>query len=246
MFGLAMPLFAAAITPVRAWLPNIFLLHSFFPQADTYVGVNPPSWTLCSEMLFYLLFPLIVLPVRRMADNRLWYWAAVMVAGTVAVALLTQYVVPSTPKSPITPVSVTQFWIGYIFPPSRLFEFVFGMLLARIVIAGKAPRLDPLPAAGLIVIGYAAALVTPFVYGFEAITMVPIGVVIVAFAAADIRGARTGMRSRVAVWLGEVSFGFYICQGVVVFYGRRLLGAAPFPGPPDVLEQSEATGVATL
>jgi len=55
--------------------------------------------------------------------------------------------------------------------------------------------------------------------------------VIVAFAAADIRGARTGLRGRLAVWLGEISFGFYICQGVVVFYGRRLLGAQPFNGP---------------
>jgi peptidoglycan/LPS O-acetylase OafA/YrhL len=235
VFGLAMALFAAAITPVRSWLPNIFLLHSFFPQADTYVSVNPPSWTLCCELLFYLLFPLIVVPIRRIADNRLWLWAAIMVAGTVAVALVTQYVVPSTPKSPITPVSVTQFWTGYIFPPSRLFEFVFGMLLARLVIAGRAPRIRPLAAAGLVVAGYAAALVAPFVYGFEAITMVPIGLVIVAFASADTRGERTGLRSRTAVWLGEISFGFYISQGVVVFYGRRLLGAAAFAGPVAVL-----------
>ena len=231
MFGLAMALFAAAITPARAWLPNVFLLHSFFPQADTYVGVNPPSWTLCSEVLFYSLFPLLARPVRRIAENRLWLWAGIMVAGTFAVALVTQYVVPNTPKSPITPVSVTQFWAGYIFPPSRLFEFVFGMLLARIVVAGRAPRLGLLPAAVLVVVGYAVALFTPFVYGFEAATVVPIGLVIVAFAAADIRGARTGLRGRLAVWLGEISFGFYICQGVVVFYGRRLLGAQPFNGP---------------
>jgi peptidoglycan/LPS O-acetylase OafA/YrhL len=235
LFGLAMALFAASITPVRAWLPNIFLLHSFFPQADTYVGVNPPSWTLCCELLFYLLFPLIVVPIRRIAENRLWLWASVMVAGTLAVALLTQYVVPSTPKSPITPVSVTQFWIGYIFPPSRLFEFVFGMVLARMVIAGKAPRIRPLAAACLVVIGYAGALLAPFVYGFEAITVVPIGLIIVAFASADTRGERTWLRGRTAVWLGEISFGFYICQGVIVFYGRRLLGATPFPGPMAAL-----------
>lgn len=235
VFGVAMALFAAAITPVRAWLPNIFLLHSFFPQADTYVSVNPPSWTLCCELLFYLLFPLIVVPIRRIANDRLWLWAGVMVAGTVAVALVTQYLVPSTPTSPITPVSVTQFWTGYIFPPSRLFEFVFGMVLARIVIAGKAPRINPLVAAFVVVLGYAAALVAPFVYGFEAITMIPIGVVIVAFAGADTRGERTGLGNRLAVWLGEISFGFYICQGVVVFYGRRLLGAAPFSGPMSIV-----------
>jgi peptidoglycan/LPS O-acetylase OafA/YrhL len=25
-------------------------------------------------------------------------------------------------------------------------------------------------------------------------------------------------------WLGEVSFGFYLCQGIVIFYGRILIG----------------------
>jgi peptidoglycan/LPS O-acetylase OafA/YrhL len=64
--------------------------------------------------------------------------------------------------------------------------------------------------------------------------MVPIGLVIAVFAAADTRGARTGMRSRTAVWLGEISFGFYICQGVVVFYGRRLLGPQLFTGPAGI------------
>ncbi|MEU0092341.1 acyltransferase [Kribbella sp. NPDC006257] len=57
MFAAAMLLFAGATTRPGAWIPNIFLLHSMFPQGDVYVSVNPPSWTLCSELLFYLSFP---------------------------------------------------------------------------------------------------------------------------------------------------------------------------------------------
>jgi peptidoglycan/LPS O-acetylase OafA/YrhL len=235
MFALAMILFAGAITPLRSWLPNVFLLHSFFPQADTYVSVNPPSWTLCCELLFYALFPVLIIAVRRIPTQRLWLWAVIAVAGTFAVALLTQFVVSATPKSPITPVSVAQFWIGYIFPPSRLFEFAFGMVLARIVLAGKFPKIPLWSAAGLVVLGYAIALATPFVYGFEAATVIPIGLLIAAFASADVRGQRTGLQGKPAVWLGEISFGFYICQGVVVFYGRRLLGAHPFATPIGVI-----------
>src|SRR6201999_2308676 len=78
VFTAAMILFAAAITAPRTWIANIFLVHSWFPQADTYVSVNPPSWTLCSELLFYALFPLIIIPVRRIAEQRLWVWAGVM------------------------------------------------------------------------------------------------------------------------------------------------------------------------
>ena len=228
MFGLAMVLFAGAITPARAWLPNAFLLHSFFPQADTYVSVNPPGWTLCSELLFYLLFPLLAIPVRKIADRRLWFWAGLMVAGTLAIALVSQFLVPSSPKSPITPVSALQFWIGYIFPPSRLFEFVLGMLVARLVLAGRAPRIGILPAVLSLVAGYAIALEVPFLYGFQLATMIPIALVIMVFAEADVAGRWTGMRGRVAVKLGEISFGFYICQGVTVFYVRRLLGPDPF------------------
>jgi hypothetical protein len=44
-------------------------------------------------------------------------------------------------------------------------------------------------------------------------------------------GRWTGLQGRRAVWLGEISFGFYICQGVVVFYGRTLFGAEPFATP---------------
>ncbi|WNV84629.1 acyltransferase [Umezawaea sp. Da 62-37] len=231
MFVLAMVLFAGAITNPTTWLANIFLLHSFSPDATVYVSVNPPAWTLCSELLFYLLFPLIIKPIRRIADNRLWLWGAVMVAGMVALQLVTQYLIPDSPKSPITPVSTTQFWFGYIFPPGRLFEFVLGMIVARAVIAGVWPRIGILPASASLVAGYAVALNVPFLYSFTVAMILPICAVIGAFAVADLRGERTGMQGRRAVWLGEISFGFYICQGVVIFYGRTLFPTDPFDTP---------------
>jgi peptidoglycan/LPS O-acetylase OafA/YrhL len=235
MFGFAMALFAGATTPVHAWLPNLFLLHSFSPATDTYVGVNPPAWTLCSELLFYLLFPLIVTPVMRIPVRRLWLVLAAMVLGMVLVQVVNQFVVPDSPPSPIAPVSTFQFWFGYIFPPSRLFEFVAGMLLARIVVAGRWPRIGLLGSGALAVLGYVAALNVPFMYGFNVATIVGVCAVIGAFASADLRGRRTGFDGPVARWLGEISFGFYICQGVVVFYGRTLFGDDPFATPAALL-----------
>lgn len=224
----ALLLFAAAFTPWYAWLSNALLLHSFLPLGDVYVSVNPPSWTLCSELLFYALFPVLLPLIRRIRVNRLWPWIGVMLAGMVLVQVVNLTLLPASPKSPIAPVSVTQFWFGYIFPPPRLFEFILGVLLARVVMAGRWPRIGLAPAVGLVVAGYAVALAVPFVWGFSVATIVPVCVIIGEFASRDLRGARTGMRSRVARWLGEISFGFYICQGVVIFYGRSLLGVHPF------------------
>ncbi|WP_037836538.1 acyltransferase family protein [Streptomyces sp. NRRL S-244] len=175
MWALAMVLFAGAMTPLSAWLPNLFLIHSWFPQHATFISVNPPSWSLCSELLFYLLFP-----------------------------------------------------------PVRMFEFVLGMILARLVLAGAFPRIRILPAAALCVVGYAVALAVPFLYGLNVATIVPVALLICAVARADVEGAPTVLRGRTMQWLGEVSFGFYLAQYVVMYFGRTALMDeklfAPLPG----------------
>ncbi|MET9817861.1 MULTISPECIES: acyltransferase [unclassified Streptomyces] len=221
MWALAMLLFAGAATPLTAWLPNLFLVHSWFPQHDIYISVNAPSWSLCSELLFYLLFPFLIGPVRRIRTERLWVWAAAMVAGMVALEIAVDLLVPAQPRTPEGfPISSLQFWLGYNFPPGRLFEFVLGMLLARLVLAGRFPRVPLAGALALAVGGYALALNVPFLYGFTVATIVPVGVLVCAMATADIRGERTLLSGRVMRWLGEVSFGFYLAQYVVLYYGR--------------------------
>ncbi|GJF28121.1 acyltransferase [Kitasatospora sp. NE20-6] len=233
---LAMVLFAGAVAPTAGWLSNLFLLHTFFPQPEINLSVNPPTWSLGSELLFYMAFPLIIGPVRRIAERRLWFWSALMVAGTIAVQLVSTYLVPATPKSAITPVSDTQFWFGYLFPPGRLFEFVLGMLLARIVLAGRWPRaLGVLPSLALTAAGYAAAWYVPFQYSFVAATIVPIGALISAVAVTDVEGRGGWLRSRVMVFLGEISFGFYLCQGIAIFWLRSLFEDTRFSTPTGFL-----------
>ncbi|CAM5530811.1 acyltransferase family protein [Streptomyces avidinii] len=159
-----------------------------------------------------------------------------MVVGMVAVQLISTYVVPDTPKSAITPVSDMQFWFGYLLPLGRVFEFALGILLARVVLAGLWPRRVGFGAAlVLTVLGYAAALVAPFQYGFVVATIVPVAALIGATAQADVDGRATFLRSRPMVWLGEVSFGFYLVQGVTIFYLRSLLGENTYSVPVALL-----------
>jgi peptidoglycan/LPS O-acetylase OafA/YrhL len=233
MWVLAMVLYAGAFTPVSTWLPNLFLVHAYFPQADRFTSVNPPCWTLCCELLFYVLFPFLIRPVRKIAESRLWIWAAASVAGMVAVELVTKFVIPDTPRSSMLPLAVPQQWFGYIFPPMRLFEFVLGMFLARIVMSGRWPRTVGIaPAALLAAVGYVATIYVPSPFDFTLAMVIPISVLICAAASADVEGRRTMLSSRLMVWLGNVSFGFYICQGVVLFHGRlRLVGDGTYSTP---------------
>ncbi|CAL9374379.1 hypothetical protein SUDANB120_00927 [Streptomyces sp. enrichment culture] len=235
MWALAMVLFAGAMTPLSASLPNLFLVHSWFPQHETFISVNPPSWSLCSELLFYLLFPFLIGPVLRIRERALWGWAAAMVACMVAVQLVTDFLLPQNPPTPEGfGISLWEFWFGYNFPPVRMFEFVLGMLLARLVLAGAFPRVRILPAALLCLAGYAAAMAVPFLYGLNVATIIPVSLLICAVARADVDGAPTVLRGRTMQWLGEVSFGFYLAQYVVMYYGRTALMDerlfAPLPG----------------
>ncbi|MFW6695338.1 acyltransferase family protein [Streptomyces sp. MAR4 CNX-425] len=219
-WAVVMVLFAAAYTPMHAWLPNLFLVHSFIPLDDTSSSVNVPAWSLCSELLFYLAFPFIIRPLLRIPQRRLWHAAGAMVAGVAAVAVLAKYVVPAGTHSPLAPLPLTQMWFGYLFPPSRMFEFVLGVLLARIVMSGRWPRIGAVPVAALALAGYVAAVEVPAPYNFALTTVVPIAAIICTAAASDIRGERTLLNRPFTVWLGTVSFGFYIIQVVPIFYGR--------------------------
>lgn len=236
MWAVAMILFASAYTPMHTWLSNLFLVNSWINEFTTQMSVNAPSWSLCAELLFYLSFPVLLLAVRRIRTERLWWWSGAVVAAPFVVALVTLNLLPDAPRLPQIPLSPTQNWFNYTFPPLRMFEFVLGMLLARLVIAGRWPRVRAGWVVALLVVGYVAAMYAPAPFSFVAVTTIPFGVAIATLADADVRGIRTHLDGRVMVWLGNVSFAFYLCQGVVIFWGRQaLLGNGQFSTPVAVL-----------
>ncbi|WP_142270705.1 acyltransferase [Streptomyces sp. NBC_00080] len=230
-WALAMWLFASS-SPVHAWLPNLLLVHNFSNRPETVSSVNLPAWSLCSEVLFYALFPLFIVLVRRIAQRRLWLWAAAMVAGVAGVTLVTRFIPGGVPV-PGYGLTTNQLWFSYGFPPPRLFEFVLGMILARIVAADLWPRIGLLPSAALFAGGYWVALAVPSPYNFSLATIVPVGMIICAAATSDLRGSRGWLSSRTMVWLGSVSFAFYLVQGLVIFYGRpEVFGARTYDTLP--------------
>lgn len=233
-WALAMVLLVGGIPSWKSWLPNLFLVHAWFPDFSISQNLNTPSWSLCSELLFYLSLPLFIRPISRMSVRRLWIGVAAIFVGLVVFQLIATAFLP-TRNSGFTPVGDVQFWWGYLFPAGRMFEFLFGAMLARIVLAGKWIRLHPLIAVAFMVVGYAATFFVPPQLSFNVTTLIPIGVLLATFADADMRGAPTGLRSRPAVWLGNVSFGFYMAQTATVFYLRYITGGGKFNTPVAVL-----------
>lgn len=231
------------------WLPSVLLVHTWVPKWTTVGGLNVPSWSLCSEMLFYFSFPILLPLVRRIPTRKLW--TAMGVLLLFILALHTSYflwvdgfkgignafaprLVPGD-TSPMHELHVAQiwfqqpdipvdhsYWLSYDFPPSRLAEFYLGVLAARTVLEGRwrNTRLA-LPLIALL-IAYLATWVVPSNYKMSALLVAPMTAVIATLAARDLAGIRGLNASPTMVWFGNVSYAFYLIQFPTMVLVTRL------------------------
>lgn len=100
---------------------NLLLVHAWIPLRDFYFSLNDVSWTISTEMAFYLLFPLLILRFRST-----WHWkllgAAALLIGLMAICTVRKIPLYSDDYNGVTTTGLL-----YINPLARLFEFVLGM-----------------------------------------------------------------------------------------------------------------------
>ncbi|USX48340.1 acyltransferase [Lentzea sp. HUAS12] len=215
--------FRQAVDPASA-LANLFLLQAWVPNYDVLLSGNGVAWSLSVEALFYLSFPFLLVLVNKIRPSRLWLYAGAAVLAVLLVPLIAKLALPSAPVWPWGPASYTQIWFVYNFPVSRLFEFALGMILARIVMTGRWIGLGVKWGVALAVVGYVASLFVPFLWAFTGATIIPLALLIPAAAVADVKGRRTFFARPGMVWLGEVSFAFYLVHRLVLTYGHWAFG----------------------
>lgn len=205
-------------------LANIFLVQTWVPNLDFWISMNAPSWSLTCEVFFYALFPLLLWAINKIPVHRLWLAAGVSLGAVLAAPILIELLVPGTPKIPyptLGPVSFEQLWLTYWFPPVRALEFVLGIVLARVVLAGKFPRITWVPVAAVFVVLQIVAMNSPsHLFGLVALPALSVVLVIPYLATKDIRGEFTPFRGRRMVWLGEASFAFYLVHKIVMSWGQ--------------------------
>lgn len=203
-------------------LSTLLLVEAWIPDPQVQSGVNPVSWSLACELFFYLCFPYLHRLIALIRPERLWYWAIGCLATIALVPVVVMAVTPAEPKWGGLQRTLVQTWLTYNFPPVRLLEFVLGILLARIVITGQWYPKRFRHALIAIPLGFVAALQVAFPYLITAILMVPLALLVLASAHADITGS-PGLRRRSWIWLGDISFAFYMTHLLVILYLHRLL-----------------------
>jgi peptidoglycan/LPS O-acetylase OafA/YrhL len=118
---LLLPLLPRNLIGLDASLANIFLVHAWVPLREFFFSYNAVSWSVSTELGFYLLFPLLIYrfdstwPLKLMA-------AAAVVAAAIATCVAFDF-----PNYDTSYSGVTNLGILYVNPLARGLEFVLGM-----------------------------------------------------------------------------------------------------------------------
>jgi peptidoglycan/LPS O-acetylase OafA/YrhL len=100
---------------------NLLLMQAWIPLRDFYFSLNAVSWSISTEMAFYLLFPVLILGFK---SN--WRWK-LFGAAALLIGLMFLCTVLRIPDYSDHYNGVTTNGLLYISPLGRLFEFVLGM-----------------------------------------------------------------------------------------------------------------------
>ncbi|HYW53236.1 MAG TPA: acyltransferase [Dongiaceae bacterium] len=208
---------ADAHTRLDAIAAQAVLLQSWIPVGPVYFGANGPAWSISVEAFFYACFPVLAFGLLRLFRRSPPHTVLLCAAALWLVQLLVLW-----PQH-----AAVDDWRWYVFPPSRLAEFVVGMMLGIAYLrAGERARwplratsVEILALAAVVLAVYVSPLV-PLAVRFSAWVMPAWCAVIFVFA--HRRGAISRLLSHPAlVRLGEISFAFYLCHIAVVMVCER-------------------------
>jgi peptidoglycan/LPS O-acetylase OafA/YrhL len=212
---------------LHAVAAQAMLVQSWIPIGAIYFGANGPAWSISVEAFFYAVFPLLAYGLLR-----LFRGSPPHVVLLCATALWLAELGLLWPQH-----AVVDDWRWYVFPPSRLVDFVVGMMVGIAFLRSDQRKPWPLRATSLEILAIAAVCLAVYVSPFVPLSVRFSAWVMPAWCAAIFVFARgRGAISRVLahpllVRLGEVSFAFYLCHLAVVMVAERAGWDHPFMLP---------------
>ena len=213
--AIAIALYLFVMPPHKAlWagLLALALLHAWVPLPGVYSAANGVSWSLSCEAFFYALFPGITGIFARVSRR-----SRVAIVAVVLAVCSTAAVVGSLAAGGRYDTAL------YMSPVVRTGEFVLGVAIGLTLREGWVPRVRVGLAWAATSVAVAAALWVGWLLGWpvprglaDVLTVGPLALVLVAYAGRDLTGRRTMMAQRWAVYLGQISFAFYLVHQLVL------------------------------
>ncbi len=116
-------------------LTNVAMIHAWIPNKDYYFSFNAPSWSISTEALFYICFPLLIYRWRQTWVIKLIISLSIVIA---MIAVCNKFHLPEMLGVPSVHALI------YINPMSRIFEFILGMTVALAYYKLKDSRISVL------------------------------------------------------------------------------------------------------
>lgn len=205
---------------------NLFLLQSWIPLKSVYFSLNSPSWSISTEAFFYLCFPFLVIINGKLNHT--------MRTGLVIIfTALVVYLNFVLNKDQI------HYWL-YISPFIRVFDFILGIFMFELYKNFKKKPLKQYVVNGLF--SFSIVLFFIFFYFHNRIEIgfrysiyywIPMFSIILFSAVKSLPIYRPGIITRILstkqlIYLGEISFAFYLIHQLVIRYYSGLAGYFKF------------------
>lgn len=183
------------------------MVHSLVPVEDVYFSYNGPSWSIATEAFFYVFFPAIIYFVK--INNR--KMQCILFLFMVIAVPIFMNIVPTAWQNPIF----------YISPLGRIVDFIIGIALYQLIktrpLSFLKSKYSEFVVVGIFIVFFAGHFWIPFNYRYSVYYWLPICLIITVFFYQ--RGSISKILScKPALWLGNVSFGFYMIHQLVYRY----------------------------
>jgi peptidoglycan/LPS O-acetylase OafA/YrhL len=202
------------------WL-HVFALQAWAPTLAVSAAYNPVAWSICVEFFLYALLPLLLLAFGRIR-NRPVVLLVIAVSCVAVVALSTVLFEPPGSK-PLThdQIAVAVYWL-YGNPISRVPDFVLGICLSYLIKYLGERTLDPLGrvaqiVGGVVTVGLALSLTIGLsIWSYQALNLIPFALLLVGVVWAPDTVLARFLGSRPMLFLGEISFEFYLLHPLII------------------------------
>jgi len=185
-------------------LANVSLVQSFIPIKEYFFSFNGVSWSISNEMFFYVAFPVLIFLFSKFKK---YIFLVLLIPLLIIIARQSEDV---------------NHWVYYINPLFRIADFFLGIVLHHLYIKYKDHKVLKDHATVLEITAILTFLGFYFFkdhvhqdYRWSLYYWLPMTFLIFIFAMQSGRISKI-LSKRVCMWLGEISFAFYMIHQLVI------------------------------
>lgn len=183
-------------------ITNLLLFQSYIPKESVYFSINSPSWSISDEAFFYFLFPFLLFAIPFSKRKMLHL-----------IPLISIIIILSLIK---TIDATYHHAIFYIHPFIRVIDFILGIYIFNIWQLFPAKKYSKhfftiIEVTSILVLSIFILLHkhVPEVYKYSSYYWLPMLIIVFSFAHQK-GGISKILSSRATIFLGEISFAFYL------------------------------------